>query len=260
MKKILIGSVYTDHVRSPDWYKLQMKFIEKNTDDFDHCVFVNGTGNYFEKSQVIGYGYIANDISQQSYNHLFGLKMLLDYFRRNSEQYDNFAILDSDCFPIKQDWVELLLRNGYDASINIRYENLDVFPHPSIVFFNKFLLDKIDFDVLDTTNLIGETYRELQVLINGNNNKQWFFPILRTNRINYHPIMYGIYYDMFYHHGAGSRELKFRSINGVNGNKFSYYYQDTLKIHEKNMFNYLVNNPEDFIKELFLDKKCIKYL
>jgi len=36
-------------------------------------------------------------------------------------------------------------------------------------------------------------------------------PLQRSNKVNYHPIVGGIYGDVIYHHGAGSRNAWFRT-------------------------------------------------
>jgi len=152
-------------------------------------------------------------------------------------------ILDSDAFPVKN-WLDILLPkiNQYHVACPIRHENLDNFPHPCIVFFDR--LAQIDIKMKKHTNLCGKPVEDPTVITNQ------FFPLLKTNVFSPHPILCVIYYHLFYHHGAGSRGFLTRATH------FDRYYDH---IHESQieyrLFDDVLYNTETFISSLLGEAK-----
>ena len=66
------------------------------------------------------------------------------------------------------------------------------------------------------------------------------FPLLRTNRRNPNLLAAGIYYDIFYHHGCGSRPFYMRTM--------SYYNE--IGIDSEKLKKQLFDDPDKFIKWL----------
>lgn len=251
MKKILIGSVFGPSERNQTWYDLQLEFLNKTTNcKFDHVVFLSGADKkIFSSSQIIGE--VENtweplEVEGKTENfcpHILGVQTIIKHFHR--EGYDHCLILDSDCFPIQNDWHEKLLEKmgGKSYAAPIRTENLDVFPHPS-AFFIKTLCGVRFKPTQWIKNLLGE-----DVLDNGSCiPMDETFPLMRTNKYNPHPIFAGIYYDMFYHHCCGSRTPDTRST------KSGYYdilmsQEEHVRI-EQYLFEALKKNPSAFLKKL----------
>lgn len=235
---LLVGSVYTDHYRSKQWYDLQMKYLKKTTKNFVHVVYLNGNVDFFNDSIVIkkntDYCYPANHC------HIRGLNEIVEYFL-NHNNFENILILDNDCFPIDSNWQNNLLQSmmPFDVASVVRYENLDNFAHPCVFFAKRNIAKKLKFDFYKKKNLMGRYFEETS------SNIIDFFPLVRSNKINYHPILYGIYWNTFYHHGSGSRILSFRSFDD------KYYHEifNQDKIEEK-IFLELVDNPEKFLNNL----------
>lgn len=190
-KKLLVMSVYG--AESYKWYSIQREFLLKNTHNFEHAIYFNNI--VFEHDDVVvGRSQTDEDGYVQHYK---GLCKLLEYAMKGD--YRAWLILDCDCFPIHNDWENKL--NKRNSAI-VRTENFDTFIHPSCVY----CVDRsIKFQISQVVNLLGDSFHELI----GVGTK--YFPLLRTNRINHHPVAFGVYYDIFYHHGAGSRIAEFRS-------------------------------------------------
>jgi hypothetical protein len=228
--KLLIGSVFCPCDRNAEWLRLQLKFLKATTDDFVHAVFLNNvTAQLFKESIVIGSG---------NHDHPYGLNQLVGYAR--SMDYENLLLLDSDCFPIEQDWHNKLIA-GMDkkhVAAPVRPENLDSFAHPCAYFIKREAFNKVRFQKGRIKNILGEEFEDCHSNIND------FFPLLRTNAINLHPIMYAVYWNLFYHHGAGSRAKTFRSIG-----RYLPYDSNTNEI-ERQSFKRLSKEPEAFIDEL----------
>jgi hypothetical protein len=158
--------------------------------------------------------------------HTRGLNAVLDYFRQHPG-YENYLILDSDAFPFQDGWLEKLLgwmkggagmQEKYFAAA-VRTENLDTFPHPCVFFVRGSFLAKASFDFRGRAhaphiNLLGDPLADVGSAISPmHEGRHVMLPLLRTNAWNPHPVLGAIYGGMFYHHGAGSRELSIRIIN-----------------------------------------------
>jgi len=219
-KPLLIMSVFGEN--SSKWLSIQREALDKTTVNFEHAVYLNNIEHTdFNHCTIVGSTVSSDDGKIQHYK---GLLKLLDYAR--SGDYRAWLVLDCDCFPIRKDWESVL--NGRNSCI-IRTENLDTFFHPSAVYC---VDGRLDFVVDKQQNLLDEEFDELRAVGS-------FFPLLRTNRVNYHPLKYGIYYDIFYHHCAGSRKFQTRSDN--------YYLIDgTMYEHDEEFFK----NVWEFIRKL----------
>src|SRR5262249_8957286 len=138
------------------------------------------------------------------------LKTLLEYAR--SRPYAHYLILDSDAFPVRRGWLDWLLRKMGECrfAAPVRCENLDTFPHPCALFIKvEAIGDEFDFSPgFAYRNLLREPVLDTAT---GLNRDHWF-PLVRTNRLNVHPVLAALYYDLFYHHGAGSRQGLLRSV------------------------------------------------
>lgn len=219
--KLLIASVH----KGLNWYNIQRKFIQSNTNDYDYVIYLNGTAQ--PNDNVI---FQNKTPSEARLEHMRGVQYILNYFNDNLK-YDYCLLLDSDAFPIKP-WNCLL---QHDVSCVVRYENLDTWPHPCVFLFNRQAKFEIAFDQID--NMLGYKCDEFNIKIHGD-----YFPLIRTNRYNPHPIISGIYYNTFYHHGAGSRSFYNRAIH------INQYYDDPH--NEKVLYDKIMSKPEEYIKTL----------
>jgi len=126
---------------------------------------------------------------------------------------DLLIFVDADAYPIDY-WVEKV--RGYLEEVPLvavqRRENIEPllreeqknYPHASFVattvgFWKNNDLSW-DLDHSKGADCIGVLLKEWLE----ENNHEWR-PLLRTNSVNIHPLYFGIYDDMIYHHGAGNR-------------------------------------------------------
>src|SRR4051812_38138190 len=102
MKSLLVGSIFAN---DSDYQKqlldLQLRFLHKTTNDFDHLVVSsrNLSCSYFESKTSVRI--IGDTTLKTGEAHLAGLRLLIEEFRKVQDKYQNFLILDSDAFPIK---------------------------------------------------------------------------------------------------------------------------------------------------------------
>lgn len=238
---ILIASVY--NYESLKWIEIQSDFIEKNTaSKFDHIIFYNKTlGSVFKDDLLKTKKNIVFDHSEKlsgQEQHVFGIKKILQLFN-SSDSYSHCLIIDSDAFPIRKRWdihIEASMKsNSCLAACPIRFENLDTFFHPCVIFFDRNA--NIDVSLNLTSNLLQNQFEEVTVNPNCKT-----FPLLKTNFLNFHPIAASIYFDMFYHHGFGSRNFFCRSIHLNRYHSYNYFLDK--------ITNELMSNPSLFINKL----------
>ena len=250
--KLLVGSVFVPHKNTAFWYNLQIQYLKKTIGKFKHVVCVNGDIDHslFNYSQVITasdhHCCDAADGIFQSNNHYQGLSALISYFRKN--QSEDYLILDSDCFPIMNNWHECLKSKmqNFKFAAPYRFENLDFFPHPCAFFIRgSHICDlNLNFIPTKTTSLIGNKIKDVGCGIS----KENCYPLIRSNFTNLHPIFSAIYNHMFYHHGCGSRSLMTRSINS---GYFNHYLNNEFHLCKMNsLIDELKNNPDKFINLL----------
>ncbi len=237
---LLIGSVYIDHPRSETWYGLQMKYLRRTTKNYTHMVYLNGEQNIYRESEVLAVD--GSPVPEGEYagqhSHVRGLRALIKYFRQHPE-YHAFLALDSDCFPFRR-WQEKLHRamGDFGVAAPARYENLDLFAHPCFFYATRQAAESLDFGIFPHTNLVGYSFSDTSA------NVDRFFPLVRSNRVNHHPILCGVYWNCVYHHAAGSRSLRFRLFDT------HYDKDDDVYGLDDRLFKELVRQPDAFLESL----------
>lgn len=245
--KLFIASVYAPSPWNREWYKLQRKFLAQFTrnTEFKFGVLLNGVSgeDLGDDVDVIG-------VCDHNEGHSAGMARLVEIFR--ASECSHFLFLDSDCFPVHADWFDVLLKQmkRFDKhfAAPIRYENLDRFPHPCAFFCDSEAIkdERINFELgFSGQNILNETVRDV-----GNAMLPLLpeiLPLIRTNRVNHHPIAAGIYHHLFYHHGAGSRNFEFRLIDKYNycEHWWSPAQDDVLAEQLREL---LFDNPEEFLR------------
>ena len=236
---LLVGTVLCDCDRSKIWNQLQKKFLDQTTDNFKYLVVTNANDVISDTNLVL-----PHDDNQQK-QHIQGISQIYDYFISSDHEY--LLILDSDAFPFVNNWFGILqyqlIKTNLKTAAVIRFENLDTFYHPCVAFITKNA--NIKFEYKEMLNLLFERYEDIRL----SNIKP--FPLIRTNKINYHPLFGAIYGNLFYHHGCGSREKQTRMTLS---NYFANMSHDKI---EEEIFEKISTNPEMFLKEIsYSPHKC----
>lgn len=198
---LLVMSVYNRE--SLPWMPLQKQFLDSTTTSFDFAVFLNHiqSTEIVSDIKVIGTNFRNCEGPEE---HILGLKALLQFARSTTYRY--FLVLDSDCFPIAS-WQAALTPylDHYDGVSVMRVENCSAFPHPCMCYFAD--PNKIDFEIQKHHEFTGDAIHDITCVL------RKCFPLLRTNRRNRHLLAAAVYFDLFYHHGCGSRQFYMRSID-----------------------------------------------
>jgi hypothetical protein len=196
--------------------------------------------------------------------HVKGLRYLLEFFRRYEEVFDGFLFLDSDAFPIRVGWLDMLLAKlestpafyedgtfiptlqtaskEYEVAMPIRAENLETRYHASVLYATKLALPHLSFEHnVYGPDMLGTQERDICVPEYQVNRRDKVWPLLRSNQHNVHPLACGVYYDMFYHHCCGSgRATWFRSGD----------YWDVLGLADEDFTDRLMKDPTAFVGRL----------
>jgi hypothetical protein len=228
--------------RNAVWIKLQQEFLRKTTlIPYRFSVFANGCDeSILHNVDIIGRASYADHFADMSFDHLECLKQSVIKFDNSCEYY---LILDSDCWPIQVGWhinlLEQMEKHDLHVAAPIRTENLDTFPHPCAMFMDRQGRDNLNLTLsAETANFLSKVPRDPTCL-------NPCFPMIRTNRVNMHPIGAAVYYDMFYHHGAGSRQAYFRVTDGI-----GYYQYPQHQQWMDTAYELLTADPDEFIKSL----------
>jgi hypothetical protein len=250
MKDLLIGSAFVnDSELQRKWLELQLAFIRATTtEEFDHVVVVSGeikNRPFAQGSKVIRPELQFRELGG-SRAHQQSLNILADHFHRQKDDYRYFLIIDCDAFPIRKNWLSILVDKmpHHEIAALVRPENLEQRLHASVLFAKPEALDYLNFVATDIGyNMAGEMERDLNPPYY-QEHRNFALSMVRSNKMNVHPIGCGVYFDMFYHHTNGS---------GCKYVENSKRYWDHVIPPTEDLFNFtdrLMNDPNGFIREL----------
>jgi hypothetical protein len=272
--------ILTIHWENDNWVDLQLKYIKKNTPE-DHKIFT--FLNIPTKKHDKKFDYVSHENIKR---HASKLNILADLACfDSSDENDILIFLDGDAFPIKE--YMQVVRNSLISNTLLavqRKENLgDIQPHPCFcaIHVKDWIKIKGDWNPggMHWQDVNGKKITDLGgiVLKKLNEKSLSWDKLLRTNKINPHPLHYGIYGDMVYHHGAGFRNPATRTdLNIANRNKVKTslykllekiiphhinkkFFRPMNKVVKKNLkmsekvFSYITEDPDFF--NYFLDRE-----
>ncbi len=284
-KSLLVGSTFRDaQADQLQWLDLQLRYLRTTTSrgTYSHCCVVNeksrvisvgedpvpgDLGKFEAKTTVIDDGSsfdTRTELSPTSSIHIHSLNRLLSYFKDNQNDYEYFLFLDGDAFPIRNHWFQhlsgIMSRLSRSAAAVVRSEALERRWHASVLLVHHSALDLLQFSLASVEGGDMASFQELDVGIGSLQTtlSSKVFPLIRTNKYNLHPLSYGVYYDMFYHHGfsgkrhlRGGKELKhpWFSLLGRSKHGYSLHYIDQDYSWEQDTVA-LMNDPQAFINKL----------
>lgn len=202
--------VVTVHWHAPRWIEPQLRFLRRNLPP-EHRVYAALNGIDAGRGEPFFY---AADLEGK---HPEKLNALAEIAREDASPDDLLLFVDGDAFPIAPIGPDLL--EGHRLAAIRRDENAgDRQPHPS------FCLTTVGFwfDIggdwrrgYKWTASTGDRVTDvggnlLGILAEA---KIPWRPLLRSNRVDLHPLLFGVYGDVAYHHGAGFRPPLARSID-----------------------------------------------
>jgi len=198
--------IATVHWQTDKWINIQQSYLREHIQSpYRIYAWLNDvpmaalTGFYFSCSEPV-------------ISHAVKLNILADMICLSGSDEDILMFLDGDAFPIAD--VELLVNEKLSTHKLIAVQRLenngDIQPHPcfcatTVGFWRKIKGDwkegyswkNKDGEIVTDVggNLLGQL-KEHRV--------EWH-PLLRSNKRNLHPVLFGVYADLIYHHAAGFR-------------------------------------------------------
>jgi hypothetical protein len=199
--------IATVHWNSPRWIVPQENYFRRHLkSDFRVYAWLN---NIPDAPTDSFYYFTREPVAP----HAVKLNLLADIIAASAKPDDLLIFIDGDAFPVGD--IEALMREKLSAAKLLAVQRLenngDVQPHPcfcatTVGFWREIQGDwkeghrwknKNGEDVTDVGgNLLGMLER-LGIA---------WSPMLRSNRVNLHPLFFGIYGEVIYHHGAGFRK------------------------------------------------------
>jgi len=190
--------VLTIHYKSSQWIPIQTSYLKQNLKHYQVYSYIDGIEIDLDDINFTFTGQSSIEIDG-SKGHAKKLDQLVSEIKDASDD-DIILFLDGDSFPIAplnkfiENWI-----SKYDFVSIVRKEMNHTFPHPSFAFCkfgtwrNQGLTWKVKFD---TGGVLKDQVEE--------KNLKWK-KLYRTKSMGIHPVMFGVYADLVYHHTAGFR-------------------------------------------------------
>jgi hypothetical protein len=203
----------TLHYRDDRWIDPQLRNLKRHTHEpyrtYASLDAIDGR-HYARFDYAADHGQVAPDI-KEGWRPEPKLKLLTAEMTREAKPDDLLVFMHGDTLPIA-DWVgpvRAMVAESQLAAVR-RDENLEPIPHWSFCATTAGFWTEIGGDWsrgatweqpdghhdTDTGAKLWKTLQRQGIA---------WHPILRTNKVNLHPIWFGIYGDIVYHHGSGFR-------------------------------------------------------
>ena len=220
--------VCTVHFQTEMWIKRQMYYLRRNLDrDYRVLACVPDTRN--RKDFYLESSYEPSSTGSQ--NHADKLNYLASIAIIDGKPDDVIIFLDGDAFPINKigGYIEDKL-NNYSLIAVQRLENDgDIQPHPSFTATTVGFWKEIKGDWGPGFEWSGKNGNSVtdtggNLLEKLSHTRTVWYPMHRSNKNDLHPLWFGVYDDVIYHHGAGYRDPVSRidlSTSNMNGHEFT---------------------------------------
>jgi hypothetical protein len=204
--------VLTVHWQEDRWIKIQQEYFKRCFQEpYKVYAFINKINkDYSEYFEVCLRETV--ELKNVSESHSIKLNILAEIACNNADNNDHLVFIDGDAFPVIDIMPEVkeTLKKYPLMAVRRDENNGDRQPHPSFAVTTVGFWKEIKGDwkpgykwkngnnqvVTDTGGNLLKILEDREV--------EWF-PMLRTNKVNLHPLWFGIYSDLAYHHGAGFR-------------------------------------------------------
>lgn len=199
--------IATVHWQTDKWVDIQLRYFQMNVrEPFRVFAFLSGDACKHKQKY-----YFA--CTEPIAEHAIKLNLLARFIELEADDEDVVVFIDGDAFPIKpiDDFITRTLKQYPLAAIR-RTENIgDIQPHPSFCFTTVGFWKQIEGDwkegfEWETTAGIRRTDVGGNLLNILTQKHIAWLPLERTAQLTEHGLMFGIYADLVYHHGAGFRD------------------------------------------------------
>ena len=211
--------LFTLHFGSDEWVDLQLKSFEKHikVPYKTYAIFSHMDSETYERREKDFDYFKVSEMGKHihkngRYHVTDGHREVLPIIKENMNDSDVFMRFDSDAIlidDIDEKFIDKIKQKNFISVQEPQHEwdlNYET-PHPSFWAFPCKLLneglDNAMGEIIEDghSNWWGGVVKWLKL------NNITYYPLNRTNKINLHPLYYGIYSDLIYHHWAGSRDM-----------------------------------------------------
>ncbi len=202
--------ILTIHWHSEDWIDIQLKYLDQYIKEpYRIYTFLNNVPNIQKHKNKFFY-YSTENIK----SHPIKLNLLADMaaFSADSDE-DYLLFIDGDAFPINSitEFKEEVFKQYKLAAVQRLENNGDLQPHPcfcmtTVAFWKEIKgdwkaggvkwLDRFGKEVWDVGGQMLKIMNDLEV--------DWY-KLNRSNEHKLHPMLFGVYENLIYHHGAAFR-------------------------------------------------------
>jgi hypothetical protein len=155
----------------------------------------------------------ANPSEKLAHVHVVPIQRLYELVCNDSEKPKYIVTIDSDAHPIQKGWLQQLISSLNDEVVlagvwrDELKKAIKPYVHPSCLcttvdFIEKYNI-RLDFIAPNTATEIHDALSILTEIAEKNGLK--IHKLYRSNKNNFHRLIGGIYGDLIYHHGGGSR-------------------------------------------------------
>ena len=262
--------IITNHHKTLKWLDIQSNYLHKNTKE-EYKVYcgitdinqnesleqIRSTSPHLDRYSF----YELNDVVNR---HADKMNALFNFVEPNLPENDLLVFLDPDALPIKKDWDQAMNERMKKASLPVvaisREENPEPllrsdqkpYPHPCFLFTDyKFWKENDlswDLDPTQGADCAGVLLKKWL----DKNEFKWG-KILRTNCFNLHPLNFGVYGNIIYHHGSGNRPT-YDSIDIWSRPELASKYGVGLDLHFPELLTF-----NDRLSNLVFDEININY-
>jgi hypothetical protein len=200
--------IMTVHWQDDQWIDVQLKYLHNHIEQpFKVYAYLND----LPRDHRDKFFYSS---TEPIVSHAIKLNLLAEIAHFHADGPDDWLMfIDGDAFPIGD-----IVAFGRDKlstypllAIQRKENNGDMQPHPSFCLTTMKFWREIGGDWKKGHKWLNPQGR-LKSDVGGNllgilaeKNLDWY-PMLRSNKRNLHPLFYGVYEHLVYHHGAGFRE------------------------------------------------------
>jgi len=202
--------VATVHWRDDRWIDVQLRQLERHLPQpYKVYAFLN----HLERDHSHRFHYSSDERIRE---HSTKLNLLADMIAFDADSDDDpLLFLDGDAFPIG-DLAPLIADELPEHRLVAirRDEASDVQPHPCFCLTTVGFWRELGGDWRkgghSWTNAVGREVSDVgaRVLKAVDERQVDWKPLLRSNKNNPHPLFFGVYDDLVYHHGAGFRRAR----------------------------------------------------
>lgn len=255
------------------WLHVCLKNINAHTRESNYTIYLwnnnPGDASVTEVLKIYSEIQLVNATAGEKlkHPHAVPLQKLYEIVRNDNVQY--IVTMDTDAFPIKDHWLPYLIRQLDDRTVLAgiwRDELKNAIPpyiHPSCLCTPVDFIENyhLRFDTVDISP--GEKIDTLSCFTRvAVENNHELFKLQRSNKNQFHYLMGGLYGDLIYHQGAGSRrDISFwgeekTESHRLKNKTINQSLQHMVFNHEKNYIDWLMGKPQG---KSMLRSSCAKF-